>query len=96
MKIRNGFVSNSSSSSFCIYGVGGVEDADNLESKIDELSLNLSMHHMEYYVYVGRSWDSIKDDETGRQFKDGVKADLIKLGIEGKQASTIEKAWYNG
>lgn len=36
MKIRTGFVSNSSSSSFCIYGIY-ISPKDILESKIEEL-----------------------------------------------------------
>lgn len=36
MKIRTGFVSNSSSSSFCLFGVY-IKPKDILESKIDEL-----------------------------------------------------------
>ena len=29
--------------------------------------------------YLGRQWDSIKDDETGKEFKDSVKRELEKL-----------------
>lgn len=29
--------------------------------------------------YVGRQWDSIKDNETGKEFKDSVKKELEKL-----------------
>ena len=76
MKIRNGFVSNSSSSSFCLYGVSFdssevfKNDGDNdLYTKADEVGLNY--YNMDGCAeYVGLSFTSIKDDETGAQFKE--------------------------
>jgi len=30
-------------------------------------------------IYIGRSWSSIGDDETGKQFKNSVKEEVEKL-----------------
>jgi len=104
MKIRTGFVSNSSSSSFLIYGVFlESEQAERLQDKIDSLwkeKCGLEDHSPEYAdgVYVGMSWDSIRDDETGAQFKARVETlldDKLESGI-GAMATTHSEAWYNG
>lgn len=82
MKIRIGFVSNSSSSSFCIFGqrlcVSGFEKMEDLEKIADELDLGLNFW-IPYFIYVGRSYSEIRDDETGKEFREGVKEDLEKL-----------------
>jgi len=98
MKIRNGFVSNSSSSSFCIYGAAIEKD------KIDEAAaekLGLNVHYGdpncdEDYVYVGRSWRSIKDDETGRVFKENIEKLIEQLYGKPKECTTYEEAWHDG
>ena len=117
MKIRNGFVSNSSSSSFCIYGTyvegyegykglyeifkNDIEDADDFDDYelgelIDEKT-NLETHAYDQRdgMYIGKSWSSVKDDQTGKQFKEEVEAELKKIGIEDK-CETREEAWMDG
>lgn len=98
MKIRNGFVSNSSTSSFCIFGIYLDKyegDEYELEKKARELGLE-----MEYPPYgnpaIGRSFSSIKDDETGAQFKQSVRDNLAKLGLPTDKVSLCEEAWYDG
>ena len=92
MKIRNGFVSNSSSSSFCIYGTS-VDIDGNIEEMIENTGLEI--HNYYDTIYVGRSWSSIKDDETGAQFKESVNKALKNLGIDAK-CGTCEEAWFDG
>lgn len=108
MKLRNGFVSNSSSSSFLIYGVE-VDDIQELYEKekgkgkecedswefCEELA---GKYKLEYecgcdgdYHYFGRSWDSIKDNETGKAFKKDVEKKIKNL--TNKKPSTIKEAW---
>lgn len=90
MKIRNGFVSNSSSSSFHIYGVEMDRDEFQkmilerkltTEEKIDEYGLDEVLYDIvpglegiciyEWdAVYFGRFYGYIKDDETGKEFRE--------------------------
>ena len=117
MKIRNGFVSNSSSSSFLIYGThyGSSEIFVELIKKLkekngEEVSEDFDEYAAESYVndlglttfspdycgyYVGRSFDEIADDETGKQFKESIQ-NAIKTFDENASCGTHEEAWYNG
>ena len=97
MKFRTGFVSNSSSSSFCIYGcyLSSEEFEEKTKKYLKELhSLNedeIKQHisnylfndnpikgtngseifsqDVDYSMYVGKSWSSIEDNITGKEFK---------------------------
>lgn len=108
MKVRSGFVSNSSSSSFCIYGtylefseiieklkasnlltvdeskkIDDDEDEDMYENLEELLSkktdLELYFDYEGDSAWIGRDWSSVGDDETGRQFKENVESELIKV-----------------
>jgi hypothetical protein len=121
MKIRTGFVSNSSSSSFLIYGIYGdseellkdsprIEDEDEdedgnnwdgLYDKLDALlnDTGLECHFVTYddgSVYVGASWDTVGDNETGLQFKSRVEAKIKELFGDKLKCSTFEEAWRDG
>ena len=111
MKQRLGFVSNSSSSSFLIYGVrvdecnGEVEsdlgDYSSIEDKLDELKLSLGTWSPEGFdgTYVGVSWSKVKDDETGKQFRERVQTEVDRLtdalGAKRQKCDTHQEAWYD-
>lgn len=97
MKTRNGFVSNSSTSSFCIYGAMVDRNKVN-EEEMEKWGLEVYYGDSNWEqdkIYVGKSWSSIKDDETGAQFKKQIES-LLKRLFDIDKCSTIEKAWYDG
>jgi len=115
MKIRKGFVSNSSSSSFHIYGaeldsydfkqflikmsVATEEeiDEDGLAEFVDLLDTDLQIYH--WYdaerVYIGRTYSSIEDGETGAEFKADAIAKIAKLFGEEKECGQHFETYYN-
>lgn len=138
MKLRMGFVSNSSSSSFLIYGfcINKEEIREDLKNgKLPELEEGLrkawdeekaktwcsldsyedyisseyfsealeavagvpySAHYPYDEVFFGRSWDSVGDNETGKQFKDSVAKELKALFGKQIKVETHEAAWSDG
>ena len=109
MKIRNGFVSNSSSSSFLIYGAELSKYRDKLLEKLqvdenydlcdkleNEFELFASSGADGDSLYVGRTWSSVADNETGLEFKGDVQRKLNDLIGEEIECHTCSEAWYNG
>ncbi len=101
MKVRIGFVSNSSSSSFLMYGARIREstvdsvDAKDMSGLIVEYG-NPDLRDYDEDVYVGRSWGSVGDDETGLAFKQSIEKAIESVFGTGKTCRTMEDAWYNG
>jgi hypothetical protein len=125
MKIRNGFVSNSSSSSFCIYGTiiedseenremllkfleekcnVSKEDIENLREdeymwkigyEVTEQLKDLSSDYYDDSLYLGRSWRSVKDEETGKQFKESIEKKLKEILGDKIKCGTYEECWQN-
>ena len=97
MKIRQGFVSNSSTTSFCIYGAmipsSKIKD---MWSLAEEVGLECFCPEYNDGYCVGISWSSVGDDETGRQFKDRVEALVEKLVGKKVLCQTHEEAWRDG
>lgn len=109
MKTRQSLVSNSSTTSFCIYGTRGIsrwaENADGEEIDLfEELCEAGNPDGLEWHTpddgnhYIGASWASIGDDETGKQFKARVDAALNKImdkaGHEGPRTFTTYAMEY--
>lgn len=93
MKIRYGFVSNSSSTSFCIYGAI-------VKEEIDEKTF------LDYYygdpdcdrtIYLGLEYSNMKEDETKAQFKERIQKEIDRL-FPGQEITceTCEESYYNG
>ena len=113
MKIRTGFVSNSSSSSFCIFGIrleasdedffnppteesedGYVDDSEyweKLQAKAEKLGLEFHHDYECESVYVGRAYSSIKDKETGKEFRDSTKEKVQKFLGKKMKCESIEE-----
>jgi len=110
MKVRTGFVSNSSSSSFLIWGISKssselrslltIEEDDEVYEKLEDClsKTGLDYYHPEYddTYYIGVSWSSVKDDETGAQFKARVQQLIAQLLGADLPCSTHEEAWRDG
>ena len=102
MKIRNGFVSNSSTTSFCIYGVESdrsFDEDDKHWEEMRELGIESYMEPDSDIHYAGISFTKIKDDETGKQFKDRVEKTLKEYfgkEINGLEFGIQEAAWRDG
>uniref|UniRef100_A0A6M3Y5S7 Uncharacterized protein n=1 Tax=viral metagenome TaxID=1070528 RepID=A0A6M3Y5S7_9ZZZZ len=95
MKIRIGFVSNSSNTSFCIYGKYFDDLSNELKELIESKGLELIYGQNEGY-YVGRSFTDIKDDETGKEFKERTLKDMKEIFPELTELFIQEDGWYNG
>ena len=98
MKIRQGFVSNSSTTSFCIYGAC-ISDMSTEDEEMYEIveAAGLDCHCPEGSsgYYVGRSWSSVGDDETGKQFKESVQQAIKELTGKEEKCRTYKEAWYS-
>lgn len=104
MKIRSGFVSNSSSSSFCILGVevdnetyDKVNDLPYDKRTSSTLDTETSISYEGQY-YLGYNPGKMSDGETLSQFKDRIVTEAAKLGItiNKNDLDWIVDGGYNG
>ena len=97
MKVRLGFVSNSSSVSFTIYGIWCESD-----NEFNELEARAGEFGLEGYPaqcdggYIGKDWSSIQDNETGAQFKEHVKQKIRELLGGDPVCGTHSEGYYHG
>jgi hypothetical protein len=83
MKIRIGFVSNSSSSSFCMYGK--IYNDINVEEFVATMVRhNINLDRIDdaedgNWVAVGLHPSAMRDDETAGEFKRRIKTELTRL-----------------
>jgi hypothetical protein len=99
MKLRTSFVSNSSTTSFLIHGVY----LNLLDCAFDALQISdiCGKHGLTVRVspyddlYIGRSYDSLKDDETGASFRytTKVKIMLALLSLAATKNLSLKEAF---
>lgn len=93
MKIRQGFVSNSSTTSFCIYGCEIDGDIPDYLENIRELYY---YHNYNNNIsYIGRPLYKMEDNETFGDFKRNVEKILKEAGYK-KKLDIIQESWYDG
>jgi hypothetical protein len=106
MKVRTGFVSNSSSSSFLIYGAcvdsEVIEELEVVKEKgeheferalRDGYGLSVDRVNCEGPYYIGVSWDYIGDNETGLQFKERVSNAIERVFGEKVVCTSWSESW---
>jgi hypothetical protein len=98
MKIRNGFVSNSSSSSFCIVGQYYNESllTEDIEEKINAAGLEKAGRPDDDKC-VGLNIDEIaKYDISYSEFKKIVESKLKSIGLNANSVGIHTDGWYDG
>lgn len=97
MKTRQGFVSNSSTTSFCIYGTTFLEESD-VDAVCEELEkANISVYYDPYEnVYVGKNIDKMEDSQTLGEFKGNTQKQIDEIFGKEVRCSLITDGWYEG
>ena len=96
MKVRSGFVSNSSTTSFAI--VGTLIDRDQLDKvyDLDEKFPEISYYYNDYSdVYVGLSMHKMGLDETLREFMHRSR-EIIQTVFPDEEVGILTDGWYDG
>lgn len=100
MKVRKGFVSNSSSSSFCVVGKQyNEEDYEKIFNDLDWESPIYGVRITEYDPYtVGLDINKMKDEETLAEFKKRAYEEIYKIDkdIKLEEISIHVDGGYDG
>ena len=100
MKSRSGFVSNSSTTSFLIYGAElEGDDVAKFEAftRDEKREFGLEHHYTSWESEViGLSWDAMHDDETMAQFRARVKAKIEEVLGHEVDCGFHEDAYFDG
>ncbi len=105
MKTRMGFVSNSSTTSFCIYGARTKVDEDNwqgrylgkdLDDRLQELGIEMQYSQWSEEYLLGAEWSSIREDETGKEFRERIETEVLKIDPDATEFNTYEEAYRDG
>lgn len=97
MKIRQGFVSNSSTTSFCVIGdwVKAPTHFDDPSYQMEQLEEHMGVYYMDGEWAVGLHYDDMEKDETKAQFEQRIKELVFKhLGVE-ISPGMIEETFYS-
>ena len=95
MKIRTNYVSNSSSSSFCILGIVvdynevGYVDTDDLDDITSYTGID---NYSEEDLIVGAAPNRMRDDETLLDFKKRILEQLHQLGFKDTKLEDLD--WH--
>jgi hypothetical protein len=101
VKRRNGFVSNSSATSFCLYGacvdedvvLGRHPDMDDINDIAKKYGLEVKITPYSN-ICIGKHPNNIKNDQTGAQFRNEVKKSVSKLMGEPTDVGLQEQCWH--
>jgi hypothetical protein len=72
------------------------EEVANKAEGMKDVKFDVVYGEYETY-YLGLSWDDVKDDQTGKEFKESVEKS-IKEAFEDEdfEFRTFSEAWYDG
>jgi len=109
MKIRKGFVSNSSSTSFCIFGACVKEgwgeslvtlSAEEIEDRLQNTTLRYATGESDE-IYVGLNWHDMDDNETKQDFMRRIRKLILDAFPEITDQESLKvymevQGWYDG
>ena len=74
----------------------GFEMYEFMNEKLKDSNLHIYGSSEYTGYYVGRSWGSVGDDETGKQFKQSVEDSAKKIFGNVEGFTTVKEAWRDG
>jgi hypothetical protein len=104
MKIRNGFVSNSSSTSFCVMGVtkesytlNNFFETDDFYEVLEDSGVDYcSMDTNHDCIAIGLNIESMSEEETLREFRERARKLLETIDIVNEEINLHYGGYYDG